>query len=100
MPPLPLVPPPHRSSPQGGLQANLRAFTSALAPVLYAQLYTKGVSLRPTALPGAPYLAAAVFTLFAEVLHQRLRSATEPKEPAEGAVTPAATAATKQSAKP
>ena len=87
----PACPPAHpHHTHAGGLQANLRAFTSALAPVLYAQLYTSGVARRPTPLPGAPYLAAALFTLCAELLHQRLRGATDEKE---ARPTPAADAA-------
>jgi hypothetical protein len=61
----------------GGLQANLRAFITAMAPFLYATLYRSGVKVGR---PGAPYLCAAVAMLAAELIHRRLRALVAQKE--------------------
>ena len=55
----------------GGLQANLRAFVTAIAPSLYGVLYRTGVAAGS---PGRPYLAAALAMLVAEAIHRRLRA--------------------------
>jgi len=55
----------------GGLQANLRAFVSAVAPFLYSGLYRSGTAAGQ---PGRPYLFAAVAMLGAELIHRKLRA--------------------------
>jgi hypothetical protein len=57
----------------GGLQANLRAFVSAVAPFLYASVYRSGVK---AGRPGAPYLCAALAMLAAEFIHRKLHALT------------------------
>lgn len=53
-----------------GMQANLRAFVTALAPMLYSGLYRSGTAAGQ---PGRPFLVAAAVMLGAELIHRKLR---------------------------